>query len=227
MIKVLEKIQNQYGLITVNIPRGAPAEVRLKGIIAPPLQGDCVGVPSGYWQYGWSRKLSHAAKSAYLICLAETEESDEGAWWSESQKELARKYPGNAQTIRRGLRELEKADLVQIVRSSVPPGKGYPDRRPNSYCLEPMLPPEQIAAEWAYLEKAYGREMLEDGRRLATKIDRGNNRAVVANALMAVDEFGLELTEKAVNEVSEMRPDNPCRHMGYVITLLKQWTGKK
>jgi hypothetical protein len=226
MIKVLEKIQDRYGLITVNIPRGAPAEVRLKGVIAPPLQGTCVGVPSGYWDYGWCRKLSQVGTSSYLICLAETEASEVGAWWSVSQQDLAEKYPGNKDTIRRGLRELEKADLLRIVRSTIPPGKGFPDRRPSSYCLEPMLSPEQLQAEWRYLEEAYGKEKLAHGRRLATKIDRGNSRAVVANLLMVIKEYGLELTEKATNEVAKMRPDNPCRHVGYIVTLLKQWTGK-
>ncbi len=40
---------------------------------------------------------------------------------------------------------------------------------------------------------------------------------------MLADTYGWKLTGKAIGEIAKMAPDNPARHVGYIITLLRDW----
>lgn len=107
-----------------------------------------IKIPTAYWQYNLSTKLSFPAKTAYLICLAEEADSPGKPWWSASGNALADKYPGTRETIGQGLRELEKMNLLEIVRSTLAPGQPYAHREPNSYRLKPLYSPEDIKKQW-------------------------------------------------------------------------------
>ncbi len=219
--KVLRKLESRYRLAVCRFKYGKPAAVSLKA--GRLYEGAVIDVPVGYWEYGWNRKLSLPAKAAYLMCLAEQESSETKPWWSLSRQALARKYSGSPHTVGKALRELEVEDILEIVRSKVPPGGDFAGRRPNSYRVKPLLPPEDIEKEWMHLTGVYGEKNLEKARELAGRIDRGNNRHVVSNLLAVMDRYGIEETEKATDIVAQMVPDNPCRHVGYIVTLLKDW----
>ena len=79
--------------------------------------------------------VRHVSAHRDLICLAEEAASSGKPWWTASGEALADKYPGNRDTIVRGLRELEKMNLLGIVRSTLPPGQPYSRRKPNSYII--------------------------------------------------------------------------------------------
>ena len=217
--KTLRKLQDEYGLIECTFHHGKNTDVKLLPI---PSQGT-FPIPIGYWDYGLSKKLTLPAKGAYLVCLAEAEASPGKPWWSANQPSIAAKYHGCVFTIREGLRELEKLDLLEVVRMGPPPGLPYSRRRPNSYRLKPLLSPEAIQKQWKELARAYGGTNLKRARQQAERFDRYNNRAVVADLLMLADTHGWKLLERAVGEVAKMAPSNPCRHVGYIVTMLKDW----
>jgi hypothetical protein len=66
-------------------------------------------------------------------------------------------------------------------------------------------------------------ERLEQAREFTGMLDRGNSRDVAANFLRVMEIYGYEQTKRATAVVAEMARDNPCRHAGYVVTLLKDW----
>ncbi len=193
------------------------------GIVSPEAN---IKIPIAYWQYNLSKKLTFSAKTAYLICLAEEAESPGKPWWSASGNALANKYPGTRETIGQGLRELEKMNLLEIIRSTLAPGQPYAHRKPNSYRLKPLYSPEDIKKQWKELSDIYGRSNLKHARAQAGRFDSRNDPAVVSELLRVADIYSWKLTEKAVGEVAKMNPGNPYRHMGYVITLLRDWSGE-
>jgi hypothetical protein len=221
----LRKLQDKYGLIRCTFERSGPATVRLAR--RELFRGDLIPVPVGYWDHGWSRELSILAKSAYLICLAREQQSGDRGWWSLSQEALAEKYPGNTISIMNGMLELERHDLLEIVRSRIPPGKQYSRRRPNSYKLKPLGLPGYAEESWEDLAERYGEDRLEKAQEIAGKFDKQNDVKVVADVILIWDTYGLELTEKAADILGKMTPDNPRRHIGYMIGILKNWGTKK
>jgi hypothetical protein len=216
--KTLRKLERTYNLIKCDFKWGKPAVVTLRDSGNSERQ---IKVPAAYLEYGWSRKLSLSAKNAYLICLTEQELSENAPWWSLSRDALAKKYPGNRDTIGRGLLELEAEDLVEIIRSNIVPGEGFESRRPNRYRLKPLLSEEDIEKQWQALADVYGAKKLAKARELAGMLDRQNNRDVAANFLRVMEIYGFEQTKRATAIVAEMARDNPCRHAGYVVRLLK------
>jgi hypothetical protein len=116
---------------------------------------------------------------------------------------------------------------VEVVRVGPPPGQPYSRRRRNSYRLKPLYSPEAIQKQWKELANAYGGTNLKRARQQVETFDRHNNHAVVADLLMLADTYGWKLLEKAVGEIAKMVPNNPCRHVGYIITLLRDWGGKE
>ncbi len=80
--------------------------------------------------------------------------------------------------------------------------------------------------QWEDIRESYGDDKLEYGRKLAARAEWENDPAIVADILLQVERYGAALTEKAVDEVAAMAPDNPAKHMGYVVTLLKDWSKK-
>jgi hypothetical protein len=214
--KTLRKLQDRYGLVECEFKWGKSTRVRMEH------GGDVISIPVGYWEYGHSTNLALSAKFAYVVALDQTASSPTKPWWSMSGEALAKQYSTTRRTVHKGLRALEKWDLLEIVRSNVPPGKSYKDRRPNRYRLVPLRSPAQVAQEWRTLVSRHGGPEVERARALAFMIDRGNSREVVANFLRVITKYGYEGVEKATKEVANMTPDNPCRHVGYIVTLVKE-----
>lgn len=217
LTKTLRKLQKRYRLLTCEFRHGKPAEVALNR----PGPAPVIRVPSELWRYGYMGKLSLAAKFAYLICLAEREKSDRGPSWRVSGPDMAERYSGTVDTIRRGLLELEQENLLRIIRSDVPPGKTFADRAPNLYALLPLLSDDEIREQWEELAEVHGKAELEQARGLALKLGRANNPEVVDNLARVIDRYGYAPTLKATEQVAAMVRDNPRRHVGYIVALIQ------
>lgn len=109
------------GLIDIDRDRDTVTRRRFKAERPEPA----LSVPVTYWRYGWSRRLSFAAKYFYLISLAETSGSPFYPWWSLSLKAAAQRY-GYWGDIGRAARELEARGILEILRAeAVKRGKTY------------------------------------------------------------------------------------------------------
>jgi hypothetical protein len=112
IIRVLRKLQDEYGLLDVTFRHGKPAMIRL-----PPRSADGrkLALPLAYWSYGLSGQLSLSAKVAYLVCHNELAMSLVPSCWSTSRATLADRYDCDPITIGNGLRELEQLNIITSV----------------------------------------------------------------------------------------------------------------
>lgn len=225
--KTLRKLERKYQLVHAQFAFNQPAELTPGELWQGPAAGPSVPVldiPQVYWDYGWNRKLSLRGKVAYLVCLKEQAGSPTKPWWSESNESLAQEYGTGPGTLGDGLLDLKRQNLLEIVHSTVSADQGYEHRRPNRYRLKPMLSPEEIERRWSQLKSCYGEKGVQEAQNLAAMIDAGQDQDMVEEFAEVIALYGLDQTRKATEAVAAMAPDNPCRHMGYIVTLLKDWT---
>ena len=71
-----------------------------------------------------------------------------------------------------------------------------------------------VLDSYAYLINIY--------REFSFMIDRGYSPKVVENFIRIMKEYSEDDIRKAVQKVSKMRPDNPLRHVGYVVGILRK-----
>ncbi len=220
IIKVLRKLDNEYGLITVSFDYGGPATVRVKLRMARGETG--LRVPVELWEYGWLRTLGLSEKALYLISLVETEKSRKKPWWSLSLDRIAQKYGIDRSTVSKSLLALEREEILEVLRSSAGDAGGFELRRPNSYRMKPLMSPEDILAEWGHLDSTYGKEKVKKARELAGRLNRPNSRDVAGTYLKLMEKYTVAQIEAATDYVARLATDNPYRHVGTVINRLKQ-----
>jgi len=219
ILRVLRKLDREYGLLSLVPKHGGTRTVKMKLRRAREESG--IAVPVEFWEYGWINTLGLSEKVLYLVALVETEESRNKPWWSLSQERIARKYSIHHWTVNKALDGLEQEEILEVRRSSVVDGR-FDLRRPNDYRLKPLMSPEDIRAEWGHLESTYGEKKLEKARELAGRLDRPNSRDVAETYLTLMGKYELPQIEAATDYVAQLAPDNPYRHVGTVINHLKQ-----
>ncbi len=221
----MERLRDKYGLIEFKTSYGGDATVWMtRDGLKRPRKGSGLPIPEGYWDHGWSRKLSMRGKVLYLICLAEEQSSATSPWWSLSQKDIAKKYlnPKSIKPVNDAVDELERMDVLQVTRHHPPKGKDWSMRHPNTYRLNPLLSEERIAREWKVLEDAFGKKKTAKARELAKMLEKPHSRETAQGFLWAMEEYGTEAVEKKTREVAKLRPGNACRNVAYVMYLLKR-----
>ena len=219
--KFLKKLANDYKLIGTEFKYGAPTVIKLFS----PVQVSSFNIPYAYWDYGWDKKLSLPAKFIYLVNLYEQENSQTKPWWSLSRRRISEEFHVSEVTVTNGMRELEKLQIVDVLRSKlVVKGRPYNDRPVNCYLLKSLPSPESIKQGWETLEASYGKEPVNLGRKLAAFIDQDNDYQVVEKFIQLVDTYGYDWVEGAVKITAKLAVQNPARNVFYVEGILKNWS---
>lgn len=223
ILRVLRKLDREYGLISLTQKHGGTPTVKIGLRMARGESG--LAVPVEFWEYGWLNTLGLSEKMLYLVALRETEESRNRPWWSLSLDRIAQKYGIHRWTANQALLALEREEILEVRRSSAPEAGGYEHRCPNDYRLKPLMSPEDIQAEWGHLESTYGKKKLEKARELAGRLNRPNSRDVTETYLKLMKKYTMAQIESATDYVARLAPDNPMRHIGTVINRLTKLHG--
>jgi hypothetical protein len=216
IIKTLRKLKSRYALIDVTFKHGGPATVTID-----PVEGPTIRVPLAYWTYGVNHSLSMREKVIYLLALHETAKSPNSPLWSASGNTLSTRYGIPMETIRSALTGLERLDILATTRYSGTPGQPLSKRRPNAYRLTPLISPEAREALWEELRQKHGAEQFQAARELAGTIHRSNHYETIEALLRYIDSHGLPAVQAATVRVAALHPNNPMRHVRYIITLVK------
>jgi len=225
IIKVLEKLQDEYKLITVSTKYGEDSEVTLKDLTDPAKlytepQEKYFAIPQDYWNYGWDKILSFSGKVMYCLNLAYSAVSPESPRWYSTVETLSKRHFVSPGFISEGTMTLRKMDLVEVEYDAI--GKdGNPARYANIYTPNDLYDPKEREAKFEELGKIYGKEKLEKALEYARLVYEDNNDTDVQTLLELEKEYGIERIEKAAGVISQKSPDNPKRSMGYLIGTIK------
>ena len=219
--RLLRKLSKEYKLINVEFKRGSPAKIRVPSF----PQKAYFNIPYAYWDYGWNKKLSLRAKFMYLVNIYKQEASNTLPWWSLGRGLLSEDFHTSVDTITRGMRELERYQIVDIWRGRLSAKQSpFTDKPANLYLLNPLLSPESIKQAWESLEEAYGRESVASGRKLAALIDEENNYQVLGKFIELINTYSYNWTESAAKITAKLSGQNPARNVYYTEGILKRWS---
>lgn len=169
--RLLKKLAIEYKLIEVEFKRGFPAGIKL----APLPEKAYFNIPYAYWDYGWDKKLSLRAKFMFLVNVYKQETSDIKPWWSLGREILHDDFYTSVDTITRGMRELERFQIVDIWRGRLPNKQSpFTDKPVNLYLLKPLPSSESIKQAWEALEQAYGYNWTESAAKITAKLSGQN-----------------------------------------------------
>ncbi|MBK8871973.1 MAG: hypothetical protein IPN19_13305 [Elusimicrobia bacterium] len=213
--KVLRTLKNRYRLIDFIRERAGEVRVTLE-----PLIGDGgARVPLTYWSQGWNRRLSHPAKSFFLISQYESAKSPLRPRWSAARKTMANRYHIRAGNITEGITELRRLNLVEVDYSpNVPRGR---PRRASIYIPNSLYDPEEWDRSLNELKAKHGVEKVERAQSAARLVYEDKDLTGITALIDLENKFGRARVDAALKIVSQKNPDNPLRSLPYLIGTIK------
>lgn len=217
------RLVERYAVITYD-------EKAMKATL-PPQEGtgeaDFV-LPAGYWEYGFTRKLSLRAKFMYLVSLAEARRSSRAPYWFRSQKDMARIYGISDYTISLGLQELERENIIEVERSrakltgKVPnAAAAFADRPSNVYCVNPLISDDIYEKRRAELLARYGKKVLEQSTDLSADLNEPKDLKDIEGFARLIREYGYDTVRDINNVTIESKKGGGRRTLEHTIELLR------
>jgi len=222
-VRLLKKLEAQ-GLIDLNIPETG-AEVHIT-VTFPQDTGedDDIQIPLSYFDQGYPARLSFAAEFFYLIARLEMAQSSSAPWWWRSEEELSQKYHIHHTTLAEGMLELQRANLIEIVRDDAPPGRPLGERLVNRYRVNPITHPAKQEAAFNKLKEKYGEDKFKRAQYYADKIDEPNDPEAAAVILKWMEIYPFLSVEAAFSQVAGYEHNNPRRSLYYIEGILRNMT---
>ena len=219
--RVLRDLDRKYGLIRYDKNDAYLLDLDDRNKPYREARTESVPLPIGFWDYGWNRRLSMKAKYVYFINLIERQRSSIKPWWYDSQERLSQRYGISVGSIVGGLLELQKHNLIEIYRFTPKPGEPYWHRWSNQYHINELEPPDIIQQSWKDLETRYGKVNLKRAVGLADRLNEPQDPQIVERFIQLIEEYGYKKVKRANNITARLRVENPKRHIGYTISVLK------
>ena len=221
--RVLRDLDSKYALIRYDKDKDCAYLLGIDDGSKPFVESktESVELPIAFWEYGWNRRLSMKAKYLYFVGLIERQKSTIKPWWFDSQERLSERYGISVKSIVDGLLELQRHNLIEIYRFSPEPGEPYWHRWSNQYYINELVPPAATRQIWVELEKKYSKIDVKRAVRLARQLNEPEDPEIVERFVQLIEEYGYKAVRYANNITAKLRVENPKRHIGYTISILK------
>jgi hypothetical protein len=213
--KTLGKLETKYGLIR--------STTSFKGdwtVSVLPSTGTAVGLPAGYWDWGWCRRFSLPGKVMYLLNRYYLLLSPHPPSWSAAVSEIARERGVSKGVIGQGTMELRRANLVEVDYSPLG-NEADSSREPSGYTPRALYDPTELDRAWVDLGKRYGGEKLARGRACAELVYEDSDPGIVEDFIRLEEACGRENVQKGYDLIAAKAPDNPHRCAAYFIAVVK------
>jgi hypothetical protein len=149
--KVLDKLQDRYGLVSAARVYGKDAQVRFTGAHIDTAQ-ETVSVPAAYWDFGWARRLGFPAKVMYVLGRYYSSVSLSRPKWTMAATTIAARHGLTRWFVETGTISLRRANLLDVDYDEQNPDG---PRHSNGYTPLPLYDPAQLEARWTALEIRY------------------------------------------------------------------------
>ena len=223
-VRLLKKLKKK-GLIELNIPTpGSDVGIALPFPgDGPPGEGPAHGfkLPLAYFDYDYPRRLAFAAEFSYLLVRLEMMESSSPPWWWRSQEDLTRIYHLHHTTLAEGMLELQRENLIEVVRDDAPEGRPHSERLVNRYRVNRLIRPGALQIQNQRLIQKFGQEKFDQARRWADLIDEPNDPLIIATILKWMTLYPLADLEAAFQQVARYERNNPRRSLYYLRGILE------
>lgn len=223
-IRLLKKLAKR-GYLELKVAQpGAAAEVSFRAMGRDSRER--FSIPLRYFDYGYPARLSLAAEFAYFLSRIEMAQSPSRPWWWRSQEYLTQTYNLHHTTLANGMLELQRANLIEVIRDDAPEGRPHSERLVNRYRLNRLVDPAVRTVQENRILEKFGREAYERARGFAEMIDEPNDFAVIATILKWMSLYPPADLDSAFEQVARYERNNPRRSLYYLAGILQSKAGR-
>jgi len=222
--RALGRLQDKYGLIGYSYEPWKDPVISLKTAETSPDRA--VEIPSAYWEWGWSRKLTFPGKVMYLLGQMYSASSPIAPAWFRSGEDLAKRFGFSIRFVRAGFMDLRRHNLVEVAPDQLSPSN-YKTRKANRYIPNPLCDPKELEKAFQDLERRYGKEKVSRAAGALHLIYEDSDVGAAERLILLEEEFGPEVVRRAAKKVGEMSGNNPKKTVGYLIGTIRSMGGKR
>ncbi len=219
LIKVLKKkLAGRYHLIDVQIPFGSNARIRL----LPVESGEkgWINLPAALFETSVIQTFSEAALATYLTGLYLSETSPIHPWWSAPQTGWAHLFGISEDVIQDGIKELRRANLLEVIYFGMDQKPFYKDRPVSQYRLNRMAGLSESAKHWQDL-RSHSPDLYRQARLYARQLEDPQDPILALRIVELLKKYPPPWVEEAMGRVRNLRTDNPRKNFDYVEGILE------
>lgn len=224
IIKVLKKLDKDYGLIHFEPRHGKEARVSLADPAVP--TENYFEIPSEFFSAAWFTRLSMREQYALLVLYDQLSYPRTSPVIDAGLETLEKRYGISVKTLGQGLRELAREDLVEIhYRPAIDFARL--DFQTANYLVLGFYDPKEREEKLKELELFYGKDAFRRAQKYAGAFFKEKNPDVIETILgleLAYSRQWLDLAMKKV--ILKKSTGNPARSLPYLIGILKEWKQK-
>lgn len=223
--RVLKRLQDNYGLVTLSYKRGEEPVVSLKAIedrTGPGLASGAqvVEIPVTYWEWGWNKELSFPGRVMYVLGTMYSSASRTAPTWFRSGDDLVKRHGFARMFLQDGFMDLRRHNLVEVRPDRLKPGN-YSGRKANRYAPNPLYDPRELKRRFTELKERYGKKKVQKAAGYASLVYEDSDVEAVERLILLEEEFGAEVVQRAARVVGKMHGSNPKKTVGYLIATIQ------
>jgi hypothetical protein len=215
--KVLYRLQNRYGLLTVAIRRSQDPEIKLAAL---PPDDSAVRLSAAYWDLGWDRRLPLPGKVMYLLGLHYAAISPMRPVWFRAVEDLADRHGFNRWYAQEGLMLLRRRNLLEVQPGPLRYGR-YDDRPTNRYLLNPLYDPVRLVQRADALQARYGKKTVQRAMAYAALVYEDHDWDGIERLIQMEEAFGPSVVRAAARTVGALHGNNSKRSMAYLLAMIE------
>ena len=217
-LRLLKKLSKRGYLEFERSRPGAPALVRLR--LLKFSSPKTFSLPLAYFEDDFPRRLSFAGEFVYLLSRIEMTQSASPPWWWRPQEDLTETYHLHHTTLAGGALELQRENLLEVIRDDAPEGTPPSNRLANRYRVNRLMNLAVREEEKKRFIDRFGPEAYEKASHFADRIDEPNDFSVIRTILHWMSAYPSDQLEAAFAQVARYERNNPRRSLSYVSAIL-------
>lgn len=213
IVKVMRKLDRRYEVIYFDYKHSKGYKIRFRED-----REDCFPIPFEYWEYGWDKVLDMAGKFCLLLNLSERGRINGEYAWEGAREFISKKYGVSVDIFTKGMRLLERYDVVDIEYARF--SKDGAHIGPTIYRFKGLYDLNEARLEMEELEREYG-GVFNKAKEYTLVLNKDFSVDYIKRIIGLIQEYGMDMVDKAIRKLLTMRKDNPKRSLGYLIGILR------
>lgn len=221
VIKILERLEQDYGLI--KIEQKGPERIEVE-LILPQSFHPSVSVPIPLFEENYAKQLSVRALYAYLVIRLKAQTSGQSPVWLGSEKNVEQDFPMTREKFRMGVEELARKNLIEVfpfkIQGTYSRLEGYEYR----YLINRIPTIADKLEVWSRLRDQFGQDEFSLAREMSALIAEDEDPKVIASYLDLMKRYPLEDIQSWSRHISELPARSTYDRLRYLGELLEHET---
>lgn len=222
-LKTLERLQNEYGLITLK--KREPNRVDVQMLFPHDLT-PAVGIPLAFFHENYAKDLSARAIFSYGVILTRSQSSGQSPVWLGSPHNVEQDFVIERQDFKLGVEDLRRQNLIEVFPFSLREGEGYaaPEVLEYRYLINDIPTVSERLAAWDKMRQEFGDGPFKKGRELADLFGEPEDPKVIMVFIGLLKLYQSEDILSLTQHVVSLPPKSTSEMLDYLRSLLKHET---